>query len=305
MEIPRSMVTALVTAYARAYHALYDENKIFDDYLAPKLYTADELREYAKNVAASLAFFDPALAAAQPDQASALATVMRLQTAPITLSRSRYTEELLDRAIETGVRQYVLLGAGLDTFAFRKPELLETVQVVSLDHPVTQAEMRRRVAAQGWHEPDGLVWVPIDFSTQDTRTVLAESAYDPRRLTLFSWLGVTYYLPLDRVTAALQALAKLAPAGSLIVFDYLDDAAFDPARATPLIQRVQAIVRNVGEPMLTGFEPGELPAYLSRLGWRLLEDIGPAEIQARYFAGRTDGYHAFEHIHFAYASIDG
>ena len=88
MDDRRASITALVTAYARVYHAAHDDPKIFDDYLAAQLYTEDELSFLAKNVAASLAFLDPELAGAQPDQASALAAVMRLQTAPVTLSRS-------------------------------------------------------------------------------------------------------------------------------------------------------------------------------------------------------------------------
>jgi methyltransferase (TIGR00027 family) len=303
MQPNRASVTALVTAYVRAYHATHDHPKIFDDFLAPRLYTEQEIAFFAKNMASTLAFLDPELAAKYPDEASALACVMRLQSAPITLTRSRYTEESLEQAIAAGVQQYVILGAGMDTFAFRHPELLAKIQVYAVDQPATQAEMRRRVAAAGWQEPKGLYWVPVDFAKQDLASALESSPYDPRRLTFFSWLGVTYYLTRDQVVDTLRSVAILAPVSSTIVFDYHDVAVFDPARADKILRRVQEIVKTAGEPMKMGFEPTALAGDLASLGWQLAEDLGPAEIQSRFFSGRTDGYHALDQTHIARAVI--
>ena len=113
-----------------------------------------------------------------------------------------------------GTEQYVILGAGLDTFAFRHREMLPKLQVFEIDHPSTQADKRRRIAAAGWQEPAGLHWVPLDFRTQDLVAALTNSPYDLHKQTFFSWLGVTYYLEHTQVLATLQAMAGLAPAGS-------------------------------------------------------------------------------------------
>jgi methyltransferase (TIGR00027 family) len=303
MEQNRVSITALVTAYARVYHATHDNPKVFDDFLAPQLFTEQEVAFFAKNVAMGLSFFDPELAATCLDEASTLACVMRLQSAPVTLSRSRYTEESLEKAVADGVEQYVILGAGLDTFAFRRPDLLDKIQVFELDHPTTQADKRRRIAEAGWEQPAALHWVPADFSNQDLATALRNSTYDPRKMSFFSWLGVTYYLTREQVNDTLRAVAGLAPSGTPIVFDYYEADAFVPERAGKIVKRVQEIVKHAGEPMKMGFEPRTLSAELAALGWRLVENLGPDDIQERFFAGRTDGYHAFEQTYFARAVV--
>jgi methyltransferase (TIGR00027 family) len=303
MQESRVSVTALVTAYARAYHSMHDDPRIFDDFVAPQLFTEQEHEFFRHNVALSLSFLDPELAASIKDEASALAAVMRLQMAPVTLSRSRYTEEMLDHVVAAGVQQYVILGAGMDTFAFRKPEMLSQVQVFEVDHPATQADKRRRIAERGWAEPNGLHWIPVDFAKLGFAAALKDSAYDPTKQSLFSWLGVTYYLTREQILATLKDIAKVAPNGTSIIFDYMDADAFIPERATPLIQRVQAIVKTAGEPMKTGFDPATLPSDLAAVGLSLTEDLSQEDIQARYFAGRTDGYHAFEHTHFVTAKV--
>ncbi len=133
--------------------------------------------------------------------------------------------------------------------------------------------------------------------------MLRPPAYDPRKRSFFSWLGVTYYLTREVVFDTLRDVAAVAPHGSVIVVDYLDTDAFNPQRAAKRIQLMQTIARQVGEPMQAGFDPGELAADLDRLGFRLEENLGPAEIEARYFRQRVDEYHAFEHVHFARATI--
>ena len=114
---------------------------------------------------------------------------------------------------------------------------------------------------------------------------------------------MTYYLTREVVFDTLCDVAAVAPPGSVIVFDYLDADAFDPERAAKLIQLMQAIARQVGEPMQAGFDPIELAAELDQAGFRLEENLDPAEIEARYFQQRADEYHAFEHVHFARAAI--
>ncbi len=191
-------MTAILTAFARAYHATHDELKIFDDSLAWDLFTEEERAYFGRGLAQSLAFFDPVLAAQSPDEATSLAWVMQIQNAPITISRARYTEDSLELDVQQGVQQYVILGAGLDTFAFRRSEMLARLQVFEVDRPATQADKRRRIAAAGWELPPQLHFVPVDFKRDDLATALQQASYAPQKKSFFSWLGVTFYLAGDR-----------------------------------------------------------------------------------------------------------
>jgi methyltransferase (TIGR00027 family) len=304
MEENRVSLTAMISAYARAYHARNDNPRIFDDFLACHMLTEEEYASLGRNLAQALPFFAPEHAAACPDQETALAMVMRAQSAPITISRARYTEDSLETAIQEGVQQYVILGAGLDTFAFRRPELLRRLQVFEVDHPATHAFKRHRLAALGWEHPAELHFVPVDFTKESLATALGNTSYDPGKSSFFSWLGVTYYLNCNVVFDTLRSIAAIAPAGSSIIFDYLDTDAFVPEKAAVRVQRMQQAVRMSGEPMKTGFDPSILAAELARIGLRLHENLSPADIEERYFQGRTDGYHAFEHVNFAWAVVE-
>ncbi|MBT8225565.1 MAG: class I SAM-dependent methyltransferase [Dactylosporangium sp.] len=289
-----------MTAYVRAYHAINATDPIFNDTLASRFFTPEMLAFFGGNMAALLGAYDPDTAATGPDEATALAAVMRL-TAPTTLSRSRFAEDSLRAAIAGGLGQYVLLGAGLETFAFRETELLRFLRVFELDHPATQAFKRRRLVELGWADPEHLHYVPIDFATRSVAEALRQSSFDPSVSAFTSWLGVTYYLPRETVLGTLRSLAGASAAGSAVVFDYYDLDAFDPQRVAPRMRSTQAITQRAGEPAVTGFDPSSLAGELAALGWDLDLELSPADLQTRYFAGRTDGYTASEHVHVARA----
>ncbi len=299
MQENRVSVTALITAFARAYHSTHDDPKIFDDFLAHDLFTEEERSYLGFNLAESLKFFEPENAASYPDQAAALARVMQAYNGPTTLSRSRYTEDKLLALVNQGVEQYVILGAGLDTFAFRRSEMVGKLRVFEVDHPATQAHKRQRLADLGWAYPAELHYVTMDFTKDDLEVVLKGSSYDTQALSFFSWLGVTMYLTRDEVFATLRTIANIAPAGSTIVFDYYDTDAFDPERSSNRAQKGIEIVRNAGEPMKGGFDPSTLADDMAGLSLHLQENLSPSDIQKRYFKERTDDYNAFEHAHFA------
>jgi len=303
MEEKQVSVTALISAYIRSYHALHATPKIFDDYLAKELLTEGEHLHIGQNLAAGIHFFAPEHAASCTEQTTALAAVMRAISTSILVSRARYTEDNLEVVIKKGVQQYVILGAGLDTFAFRQPEMLKQLQVFEVDHPATQASKRHRLAGLGWKLEEELHFVPIDFMKEDLASTLKQSAYDSQKLSFYSWLGVTYYLTRDVVLETLQAITKIAPTGSTIIFDYLDNEAFDPEKTPIRVQRMQEAARRSGEPMKTGFNPSTLATDLEGIGLSLHENLNPSEIQQRYFQGRSDGYQSFENLHFAWAMV--
>lgn len=304
MEENRTSRTALITAYTRGYHAANDSLKIFDDFLARDLLSREEFSSVEEWMLTTLRRFNPVSAASFPDRRSACAWIMQAGAAPpIVLARARYAEESLEERIRQGVTQYVILGAGMDTFAFRRPDLLEKLRVFEVDHPATQRDKRRRLAELGWELPEGLHFVPVDFTRESLVGALARSSYAPHAPTFFSWLGVTYYLPREVVFATLREIAQVAPAGSGLIFDYLDADAFIPRKAAPRVLRMLWSVREIGEPMQAGLDPLTLAEELAPLGLRLHEELCPCDIQQRYFMGRTDHYRACEQAHFALAVV--
>ncbi len=296
-------VTALGMAYNRAYHAAHDSPKIFDDFLAKDLFTANELAQTEKFLVSYLPMHDPALAATNPDPGTALAAVMQLGPASMTLGRSRYAEDCLEESLHEGVQQYVILGAGLDTFAFRRPELTPRLQVFEVDHPATQAVKRERIAAAGWELPSHTHLVPVDLNRESLGDALQRSPYDPDRLSFFSWLGVTFYLTREVNFSTLQTIAGISAPGNNIVFDYMDTDALIPEKAGKRVQFALWAAERLGEPMQCGFDPATLGDDLRGLGFDLVENLSPSQIQARYFQGRSDRYTAFEHMYYARAVV--
>ena len=304
MEDKQVPCTAPLLTYLRAYHAAHDAPKIFDDFLAYNLLTEQERDFFDRQFATAVRLIDPEHTASCPEQETALAWFM-MAIAPLSLaiSRARYAEEMLEKAVQEGVRQYVILGAGMDTFAFRCPELVKQLEVFEVDHPATQACKRGRLVEAGWEQPEHLHFIPVDFSRESPVAALARSYYDPGTPSFFSWLGVTYYLDRDVVSDTLHGIADLALPGSNLVFDYLDQDAFIPGRTARRVQIGMEYIRKTGMPMITGFPPSALGEYLARLGLCLRENLSPADIEERFFRGRTDGYHAYEHMHFARAVV--
>jgi methyltransferase (TIGR00027 family) len=316
MQENKGSITSLVTAFARAYHSLNASNKMFDDYLARCMFSDDHWAYMERNMAGSYDFFNPGALQVNRhagaiskdetlDAKAALSWVMRVMMAPTTLSRSRYTEDNLEKAIAKGIRQYVILGAGMDTFAFRRPDLLSEIQVFELDHPATQAQKLNRISELGWEIHPNLHFVPIDFSKDSIAEALEQSSYNPAELSYFSWLGVVYYLTNDVVLDVLRSVASITLPGSLIVFDYPENDSFDPDKTSEKMRLSREIVKNAGEPMKGGFDPAKLSGYLEESGWLLLENLSPTEIEDLYFKGRDDGYHATDQTYFAMAEVVG
>ena len=303
MAEKQSGLTAIAMSYSRAYHATYEPHKIFDDFLANALFTPEERAQTNQDWANMLQYVAPELAATNPDPMTALAWVVQLTNGPITLPRSRYAEDSLEVAIREGVRQYIILGSGLDTFAYRRPDLSDRLQIFELDHPATQTMKQERVARAVWEQPSNLHEVPVDFTKESLLSALERSPYDPSQLSFFSWLGVSYYLPREVVFDTLKEISSNTAQGSLIVFDYLDADAFVPEKASKRVQQMQWMAAQLGEPMKAGFDPSTLSADLEKIGLRLEENLAPTDIEARYFHGRSDRYHAVEHFHYAKAVV--
>ena len=199
-------------------------------------------------------------------------------------ARSRFAEDALGDAYARGSRQLVILGAGLDTFAYRNPHA--ELRVFEVDHPATQAWKRRRLAEAGIGVPVSLTFAPMDFQRDTLAEKLAIAGLDPGRPAFFSWLGVVPYLTEEAALATLAAIGARAP-GTQVVFDYADPPSTlpEPSRQAHMLRAAR--VAELGEPWLCYFERDSLRARLAELGFSELQDLGPREIARRYFPKRA------------------
>lgn len=206
--------------------------------------------------------------------------------------RHRFSEDRLAEAVARGTRQVVILGAGLDTFAYRNP--YPDVITYEVDFPATGDWKRERLAAAGIADPPTLRRVGVDFETDDLLSRLAESGFDPGRPAFFFWLGVVAYLTRDAVTQTLTVIAGIPDAE--VVFDYSNPAAQLSERARMARQDFTERVRGIGEPMITTFETAELHELLAGLGLGRIVDLDRTAIRARYLGLPADGEPGGSHV---------
>jgi methyltransferase (TIGR00027 family) len=263
--------TAYRVAMLRAAHQLLDAPVVFEDSVALSIVGPERAAELRT---------DP-----RRFERSVLAPYLRAFLAV----RSRVTEETLAMCVAAGVRQYCVLGAGLDTFAYRNPYPPTALRVFEVDHPATQAWKRELLQEAGIPVPASLTFVPVDFEGQDLAHELLGAGLVVEEGALFSWLGVTPYLQPEAVRATLQAIADLAGRGGGVVFDYaVPPTSLGPLQQT-VFERMADRVKEGGEPWRAFFAPDDLARDLSDLGFQDIEDLSGELLNERYFAGRSDG----------------
>jgi methyltransferase (TIGR00027 family) len=202
--------------------------------------------------------------------------------------RSRYAEDQLAAAVEQGVRQYVVLGAGLDTFAYRNPLRSVGLRVYEVDHPATQEWKRYKLRQAGIAIPEDMTFAAVNFERQSLDDGLAATGFDRLQPAFFSWLGVTPYLSREAFDATIQFIAGM-PSASGVVFDFaVERRLLSPPQQLALDALAERVAR-AGEPFRLFFDPAELRGELARLGFGKIEDLAAEQINARYFTGRSDG----------------
>lgn len=263
MKTGRASKTALRVAIRRAAHQLIDRPPILDDAIAARLVG----NKYAR------------------DMERAQHRVARDFRCYIA-ARSRYVEDRLAEAVASGVAQYVVLGAGLDTFAYRNP--FPALRVFEVDFPATQEWKREMLEEAEIALPANLTFVPMDFERQTLAEGLAGTGFDARRPAFFGWLGVTPYLTLDVFRSTLGAVEQL-PAGSGVCFDF----ASSPKTLSPQRRRVfdglSERVAAAGEPFRLFLLPEEMDLELRRAGFRRIEQADAERLNELYFKNRADG----------------
>lgn len=214
--------------------------------------------------------------------------------------RSRFAEDQLAAAFARGVRQYLILGAGYDTFAYRNP--FPELRVFEVDHPATQESKRVRLAAASIDIPDSLTFVPVDFSTTALRDTLGEHGFDLAAPAFCSWLGVVVYLELPAIEETLRVVGSL-PTGTEIVLDYAPPPSSLSRPAQMVIEYMERRVERIGEPWKTYFSPDDLRVVLHRARFSRIDDYGPDDLTVLYLTGRDDGLRLGEAGHLAHARV--
>lgn len=263
MKTGRASRTALRVAIRRAAHQLIDRPLVLDDPVAVRLIGP----EYANDMERAM---------------HKVARDFRIYMA----ARSRYVEDQLAAAVAGGVGQYVILGAGLDTFAYRNP--FPALRVFEVDFPATQQWKQSLLAEAAIDQPGNLTFVALDFEHKTLAEGLSEAGFNAGMPAFFGWLGVVPYLTLDAFRATLATIGQM-PAGTAVSFDYVHSPeSFGPERRKvfdSLSKRLEA----AGEPFRLFCSPGEMENELRRAGFKRIEQVDPPRLNELYFNDRADG----------------
>jgi methyltransferase (TIGR00027 family) len=263
METGKASKTALRVAIRRAAHQLMEHPRVLDDPIALRLIGPGYARDMERAMHRVARDFRAFMAA-----------------------RSRYVEDRLAEAVSNGVTQYAILGAGLDTFAYRNP--FPQLRVFEVDFPATQEWKRTMLADAAIAVPGNLTFVPLDFEHKTLASGLAEAGLDAGKPTFFGWLGVVPYLTLAAFRATLSTIAAL-PDGTAVSFDY----ALAPETLSPVgrtaFDGLAGRVARAGEPFQLFFTPDTLASELQQAGFHRFEQVGTEELNEIYFKDRADG----------------
>ncbi len=274
MKDNQTSSTADMVTMIRAYWSLAAKDPVFSDIIALDL-LPDNLRRLVATPAARKIY--------------GLLTLPIKRAQAEVLGRARYVEDIMLGMLDEGVSQYVIVGAGMDSFAWRHKELVDKLNVFELDHPATHKGKQQRLQDRQIITPDNLEYVAIDFEKQSIVDALQQSSYDPSKPAVFCWMGVSYYLPEQVVYQALQNMQDFASENSCIVFDYMVAPHLLSLKSQLFFKGLKFGTQREGEPIKNSFDPEELEQKLQKMGFFIEENLSSAGLKQRYFDGNADG----------------
>ena len=207
---------------------------------------------------------------------------------PVVYTRARFGEDILEASVKEGLDQYVIVGAGYDTFSVRRPDLMEKLTLYEVDQAATQQSKRERLKAAGLTEPENVCYVAADLNREQLHEALERVNFDKTRPALFSWFGVTYYLEMASIKETLISISSHMAPGSAVMFDYLADQKLTPYGFIRMQEDCANFVARFGEPWLSSFSPDELPTFLDEQGYATANHLKPQEVGPRYFSETDD-----------------
>lgn len=273
-------MTALVSAFSRAYHSIHNTEKVFDDYLAKDILTQSEYEQIASNMSKGIKFFNPSFEGTQDE---ALRWIVDNQLSPSPLGRAAFAERSLENAVRFGTEQYLIFAAGYDTFAYRQPEWASKIQIFELDHPIMSLDKQKRIQSIMAEKPSNLHYISADFTEDDwERNLIAYPAFDQSKISFCSLLGISYYLSKLDFAQIIDTVSNIVPKGSSIVFDYPDENAYT-SKAGERAKKQMAMAGAANEKMLASYSYVELQQLLGDSNFLIYEHLTPSEITEQYF----------------------
>lgn len=265
-------MTAKICLFARAYHHDHSRVPVFSDPVASQLLSAEERSEIAHSMQQGVQYFFPGFTGTP---AQALDRIVRGRLAPSPLGRAAFAEDALRTAVTIGTRQYLILGAGYDTFALRQPDWARNLTIIELDRPQMQRDKLDRIARAGLSLPDNATLLPTDLSDPNwAQQLRACPSFNPKTKTLCSLLGLIYYLTEAEFAALLASLSELLPPGSALAFDY-------PAPQGDGAQ--SQLAAGAGEPMKAVYPYDRMERLLADHGFRIYEHLDDTGLEERFF----------------------
>lgn len=299
MEDTKASITAMAVALMRSVHTRVDPLPMINDPWGERLVPQRIIELLTSGASRGLSAVDVST------QASTDAAIRSHPAFPNVVLRARYTEDALRSAISRGVKQYVILGAGFDSYALRVSPEHQHLQIFEIDHPATQSLKQQRITECDVTLPSSVHFLAADLAKEELGDVLARSAFDASQPAFFSWLGVTMYLTREANMATLMAIANCSAPTSEIVFSYVDQSYFEQISGAEadIFAHLQQSVSAMGEPFLSGFDPQELAGKLAGVGMQLHEDSNDIVLMQQYDPDGRNGFQASSRSHIARAEI--
>ena len=296
-------ITALISAFSRAYHSVQNTERVFDDYLAKDILTQSEYEQIASNMSKGINFFNPSF---EGTQGEALHWIVDNQLSPSPLGRAAFAEKALENAVRIGAKQYLIFAAGYDTFAYRQPDWASKIQIFELDHPATGSDKQKRIQSVVEQKPANLHYISADFTENNWESnLIACSEFAQDKISFCSLLGISYYLPKQTFAETINTISSIVPKGSGIIFDYPDENTYTQ-KAGERAKKQAAMAGAANEKMLASYSYLELEKLLADSNFFIYEHLMPNEITEQYFKkyNQSNPEHpmtAFDNVHYCLA----
>lgn len=273
-------MTALVSAFSRAYHSINNEVPIFNDSVARQLLTDEEYDQISKSMSDGIGFFNPSFAGSPKE---ALRWIVDNQLSPSPLGRAAFAEKSLERAVLIGAKQYLILGAGYDTFAYRQPPWAKALKIFEIDLPTTAADKQKRLKNANCTIPGNVHYIAADFTKDGWQEALStHRAFDCNKISCSTILGVAYYLSEQTFERLISALSAVVPKGSTVIFDYPKKGE-DSSKTEKRGQKQSMLAEAANEKMLASYSYFDMEQLLDAHDFLIYEHLTAQEITEHYF----------------------
>lgn len=274
-------MTALVSAFSRAYHYKNNNVTIFSDTIAPLLLTNEEYNMISENMSKGINFFCPDFSG---NKSEALRYVVDNYLSPTPLGRAAFCKELFYSSLKLGTKQYLIFAAGYDTFPYRQSDQSKNINIFEIDHPLTASDKKDRLTKANINIPYNTKYIEADF-TQDNwiSSLIQNEFFNKTKISFCSLLGLSYYLTHDTFKEMILSISSVIPKNSILVFDYPDENS-NTENAGIRSKKQSSLAKASGEEMFSGYSFENMKTLLSQCGFSIYKHLTPCEITKKYFS---------------------